>query len=412
MAKILDVYFYENNIGQLVQDNHGDINFTYSSAWLQNSNAVAISCSLPLQAEVFKRKQCSAFFEGILPEQNQRKIIAENLGISDTNNFSMLEKIGGECAGALSFILAGGVFNIQNNHYHALTHQELVKILKELPMKPLLAGERGVRLSLAGVQDKLAVYVEGQKILIPLNNAPSTHVLKPACGMYDDIIFNEYFCLKLAKKIGLFVVEVEIKKIEDIDYLLIERYDRILSKEKHNKEIERVHQEDFCQALGIPSTKKYQNEEGPSLKQCFHLIREKSAVPVLDLDKLLNAIIFNFLIGNCDAHGKNFSLLYLNQLQISPFYDLICTVFYQDLDKKMAMKLGGEYEIKKIKPEHFDKFADEIGFSKPQVRKRVIELIDKILHSLPAMEIQHQAQSMISNLIKGRCEDFYRLLTR
>lgn len=107
MVKILDVYFHEKIVGQLVQDIHGDITFTYSSSWLHGPDAIRISCSLPLQKETFKRKQCNAFFGGILPEENQRKIIAKNLGISANNDFSMLEKIGGECAGALSFISAG-----------------------------------------------------------------------------------------------------------------------------------------------------------------------------------------------------------------------------------------------------------------------------------------------------------------
>src|SRR5690606_34621166 len=116
----------------------------------------------------------------------------------------------------------------------------------------------------------------------------------------------------------------------------------------------RLHQEDFCQALGVASINKYQNEGGPSLKQCFALIREESSTPIVDLDKMINAVIFNFLIGNCDAHGKNFSLLYLDQLQFSPLYDLICTIYYKDLSKKMAMKLGGEYDITKITVTNFE----------------------------------------------------------
>jgi len=411
MTKILDVYFYEKIIGKLVQDNHGDMSFTYLKEWVENPHATAISCSLPLQLEKFERKKCSAFFEGILPEQNQRKTIARNLGISDKNDFSMLEKIGGECAGALSFMPVGEELNIQNNSYYKLTDAELIKILKELPIKPLLAGERGIRLSLAGVQDKLAVYVKNEKIFIPFNNTPSTHILKPAHGIYDDVIFNEYFCLTLAKKIGLQVAEVELKKTEDIYYLLVKRYDRINIPVQGNY-IRRVHQEDFCQALGVPSTKKYQNEEGPSLKNCFNLIRSRSSMPVFDLNKLLDAVIFNYFIGNCDAHGKNFSLLYFDQLQLAPLYDLVCTLYYEDIEKKMAMKLGGEYDINKIKPENFDKFSDEAGLARPEVRKRILELSDEIIAALPALEIQHQAQKMISDLIKKRCEYFSKILRR
>ncbi len=387
MTKTLDIYFQEKIVGQLIQDEQGDMNFTYATSWLEDPNAIRISCSLPLQKDTFERKDCYAFFGGILPEENQRKLIAKNLGISANNDFSMLEKIGGECAGALSFIPAGEKINPQNNDYHELTDTTLPNILRELPLKPLLAGEQGIRLSLAGVQDKLAVYIEDGKTFIPLNNAPSTHILKPDLNTHDGIIFNEAFCLKLAKQIGLSVAKADIKKTEDIHYLLIKRYDRIfIDLGKNPRKIKRVHQEDFCQALGIASRNKYQNEGGPSLKQCFDLIRMESFTPVIDLEKMLNAVIFNYLIGNCDAHGKNFSLLYLNQLQLAPLYDLVCTLYYENLSQKMAMKLGGEYQINNIAIENFDTLADEIGFAKPEVRKRVFKLIDEILSSLSAIE--------------------------
>lgn len=404
MAKILDVYFYEKIIGQLIQDNHGEMNFSYSVDWLNDPHATRISCSLPLQEEAFKRKSCHAFFGGILPEENQRKLIAKNLGISVNNDFSMLEKIGGECAGALSFIPKGQKLNSYTNNYHELQSTELANILRELPTRPLLAGEKGVRLSLAGVQDKIAVYINDDKFFIPLDSAPSTHILKPDFSIYEGVIFNEAFCLKLAKEINLPTAEAEIKKIDEIDYLLIKRYDRIFDETQ--QKIKRLHQEDFCQALGVPSNNKYQNEGGPSLKQCFDLIRKESSIPILDLDKLINAVIFNFIIGNCDAHGKNFSLLYLDQLQLAPSYDLICTLYYEDLDKKMAMKLGGEYLINHISLLNFDKLADEIGFSKPELRKRILQLIEKIITILSTISIHHDVQAKVANLIKTRCLDF------
>lgn len=405
MTKILDVYFHDKVVGQLIQDNHGEINFSYSPSWLDAPDATRISCSLPLQKEVFDRRHCQAFFGGILPEDTQKKLIARNLGISANNVFSMLEKIGGECAGALSLIPPGKELSQSDNSYHPLVSAELAKILNELPYRPLLAGEKGVRLSLAGVQTKLAVYVDHDNISIPLEISPSTHILKPDFTVYDGVIFNEAFCLQLAKKIGLSVAEAEVKKIEEIYYLLIKRYDRIF---RENKVI-RMHQEDFCQALNVLPTNKYQNEGGPSLKQSFDLIRRETTVPVFELDKMLNAVIFNFLIGNCDAHGKNFSLLYDDHLKLAPLYDLVCTLCYEDLDKKMAMKLGGEYHINKISINNFDQLADEIGFSKPGVRKRIVEIADNIIAELPKMEVQFPIQEKVSNLIKKRCQNFIKL---
>ena len=202
-----------------------------------------------------------------------------------------------------------------------------------------------------------------------------------------------------------------IKKIEDVDYLLVKRYDRIFKgAEKGFNEIERVHQEDFCQALGIPSTNKYQNEGGPSLKHCFDLIREASSTPVIDLEKMINAVIFNYLIGNCDAHGKNFSLLYLDQVQLSPLYDLICTLYYKDLDQKMAMKLGGEYKINHVMAKNFDQLADEVGLAKPEVRRRILEMCEAIISSLSIIEILNSVQEDIKKLIEARCRQFAKHL--
>lgn len=405
MTKTLDVYLHKKIIGKLIQDINGNLSFAYSLDWLADLNATKISCSLPLQQEVFKKKYCQAFFEGILPEATQRKLIAKNLGISPNNDFSMLEKIGGECAGALSFIPSGKKLNTDQNHYHTLKKMELSKILQELPFKPLLAGEKGVRLSLAGVQDKLAVYIEDGGIFIPLDSSPSTHILKPDSQIYKGVIFNEEFCLRLAKQIGLSVIEADLKKAEKTDYLLIKRYDRILVKtEKNSTHIKRIHQEDFCQALGILSTNKYQAEGGPSLKQCFDLIRRESSTPVLELRKMLDAVIFNYLIGNCDAHAKNFSFLYFDSLRLAPLYDLICTLYYENLDKKMAMKLGGEYRIMNITFKNFDKLADEIGFAKPIIHKKVLEFIDAILSLLPTLKKYNQVQKEVANLIQMRCE--------
>jgi serine/threonine-protein kinase HipA len=320
----------------------------------------------------------------------------------------MLEKIGGECAGALSFITAGEQYTQSANQYQELTNVSLANILRELPTKPLLAGDKDIRLSLAGVQDKLAVYIDGHQISIPLYNAPSTHILKPDFSHYDGVIFNEAFCLKLANKVGLSVAESEIRKCAEIDYLLVKRYDRIIVDTSKNI-ITRLHQEDFCQALGIPSTKKYQSEEGPSLKQCFDLLRTESSIPVVDLNNMLSAVIFNFLIGNCDAHGKNFSLLYKEEkLQLAPLYDLICTSHYKELTLKMSMKIGNEYQIDKVGIQDFDKLAEEIGFAKPEAHRRIKELIDAILSTIPTIEIHHRVQEEVAKLINTRCMHFNR----
>jgi HipA-like C-terminal domain len=155
-----------------------------------------------------------------------REIIARNLGISARNDYAMLEQIGGECAGAVTFIPAGEGLPERNYSYRALSSEELAAILKELPKRPLLAGEEGIRLSLAGAQDKVAVRIEGAEISLPLGGAPSTHILKPAVAHFEGVVFNEALCMKLAAAAGLPAASVETRTVDGMEYLLVERYDR------------------------------------------------------------------------------------------------------------------------------------------------------------------------------------------
>jgi serine/threonine-protein kinase HipA len=406
MKRKLDVYLHRNLVGNLVQDAHGQITFDYAETWLKDPAAIALSRSLPLTKKHFNRNECRGFFAGVLPEESKREIVAKNLGISARNDYAMLERIGGECAGAVTFLPAGTEFPKREDRYRVLTDKELADILKALPRRPLMAGEEGIRLSLAGAQDKIAVRVSGKEVSIPLGGAPSTHILKPAIERFDGVVFNEALCMKLARAIGMNVAHVETGQIEGIDYLLVERYDRTTSSDAPGPQIlKRVHQEDFCQAFGVVPENKYEAEGGPSLKQCFALVRDVSSAPVIDLQALLDAVIFNFLIGNHDAHGKNFSFLYSGgQTRLAPLYDLLSTSYYPELSPKMAMKIGGEYLSAKITVEHFEQLAQEAGLAKPMVRRRVPELAELILSTMPAVVTDHPVAQAVAKLIRGNCD--------
>jgi serine/threonine-protein kinase HipA len=223
--------------------------------------------------------------------------------------------------------------------------------------------------------------------------------------------------MRLAAAIGIPTAKVEARAVEGMEYLLVERYDRICRAEPgQDPVLDRLHQEDFCQALGIASEMKYQKEGGPSLKQCFALLREVSSTPVIDLSRLLDAVIFNYLVGNNDAHGKNFSLLYRGiaaddmQVSLSPLYDSLSTVYYPEISLTMAMKLGGEYSSEKVMPRNFEQFAEETGLAKPMVRRRVLEVIEALLSALPALEPVDGATEAVSRLIAARCDQAKRLL--
>lgn len=406
MAKTLDVYLHGELAGHLIQDNGGQMVFDYAESRLQKAGAMPLSQSLPLRKKRFTRSECRGFFAGILPEESKREIIARNLGISARNDYAMLEQIGGECAGAITFLPAGAPLPERNYRYRALSAPELAGILKELPRRPLLAGEDGVRLSLAGAQDKVAVHVDGGDISLPLGGAPSTHILKPAVERFAGMVLNEALCMKLAAASGLPAARVETRNVEGIEYLLVERYDRRLRQTPGAPPVlERLHQEDFCQARGIVSEMKYQKEGGPSLKQCFELLRAVSSAPVLDLSRLLDAAIYNFLAGNNDAHGKNFSLLYHGaETRLAPLYDLVSTSHYPELSRDMAMKIGGEYSSDKVGPKNFERLAEEAGLAKPMVRRRAPELAEAMIANLDKMEIVDPVSETVSALIRKRCE--------
>ena len=417
MARTLDVYLHRELVGHLIQDDGGQMVFNYAESWLQRPDATPLSHSLPLRRKRFSRKECRGYFAGVLPEESKREIIARNLGISARNDYAMLERIGGECAGAVTFLPAGEALPAPDHHYRALSSSELAGILRELPRRPLLAGETGIRLSLAGAQDKIAVRVEGDAISLPLGGAPSTHILKPAVERFAGVVFNEAYCMRLAAVVGLPVAKTEIRRVEDVEYLLVERYDRTHSQGPEGVTLERLHQEDFCQALGIVSENKYQKEGGPSLKQCFALLREVSSAPVLDLARMLDAVIFNFLVGNNDAHGKNFSLLYRGagaasggastanlETRLAPLYDVVSTRYYPELTREMAMKIGGEYSSDKVSKANFEQLAEDAGLAKPLVRRRVPELAEVVLSNLDKTGIEHPVTEALAGQIRERSD--------
>jgi serine/threonine-protein kinase HipA len=404
MARTLDVYLHEELVGHLIQDDGGQMSFEYLESWLAKPRAAALSQSLPLRKERFPTKECRGFFGGILPEESKREIIARNLGISARNDYAMLEQIGGECAGAVTFVPTGQEVPKRNYHYRKLDAKELAGILRELPKRPLLAGEKGIRLSLAGAQDKVAVRIEGDEVSLPLGGAPSTHILKPAVERFAGVVFNEALCMTLAAHMNLPVARVEARKVEDVDYLQVERFDRKHVMIDGTPAVERLHQEDFCQAQNIVSEMKYQKEGGPSFKQCFALLRNVSTTPVIDLASLLDAAIFNYLVGNNDAHGKNFSLVYPDkEIRLAPLYDVISTIFYPELNIEMAIRIGREYSSDKVTPKDFEQLAEDAGLAKPLVRRRVPELATVAIEALGKIKISGRVSDEVADLIRKRC---------
>jgi len=402
----LDVYLHEQWVGELLQNEQGKMVFKYTSLWIVDPKACAISISLPLQEERFSLKACRPFFAGLLPEESKRVLLGRNLGVSAQNDFAILERIGGECAGAVTLLPKGHTLSLSSPQYRRLAADDIVEILKQLPLRPLMAGEQDVRLSLAGAQDKVPVFMDDSGGLsLPLGSSMSSHILKPAIEAYNGTVYNEAFCMQLAQQIGLNVAPVAIGYSEFMNYLLVKRYDRFTDKKNA---LQRLHQEDFCQALGVVSEMKYQSEGGPTLTNCFNLLRQVSASPAKDLQHLLDAVLFNVIIGNNDAHGKNFSLLYeeTGAIRLAPLYDLLSTDYYPKLTKNMAMKIGKESKSVELAAYHLERFALDVGFSKSGVRKRMIELLHLTRAALPKVERYDKMSDDVAAHIQTRCELF------
>jgi serine/threonine-protein kinase HipA len=265
-----------------------------------------------------------------------------------------------------------------------LSDEGVVAILDELPHRPMLAGKDGLRLSLAGAQDKLPVVFDGDRIGLPRNGAPSSHILKPAIRTLADTVINEGFCLALAEAMQLKPAKSQVRSVMGRQFLLVERYDRLANAQGQRQ---RLHQEDFCQALGVVPEMKYQNEGGPDLAQCFDLIRRLTRPSAPHILRMLDYVIFNALIGNHDAHAKNFSLLYAGKSAVlAPLYDVLSTAVYPNLTPKMAMKIGGRYKFSEVQARHWDQFLEAAGLSRAQARKRILALAKSI--ATTAREIQ------------------------
>jgi serine/threonine-protein kinase HipA len=314
-----------------------------------------------------------------LPEGEIRALIAKQFRISEKNAFDLLEKIGGDCAGAVSILPMGGK-PVDRSGYKELDEAGLHKVLSELPKRPLLAGEKGIRLSLAGAQSKLPVYIDNGKIHIATGNSPSTHILKPPISHIEQSVENEAFCMALARLMQLPVAYADILKNKDT-ILVVERYDR---ERQENGTIVRLHQEDFCQALGILPEQKYESEGGPSLVQCFDLLKKYSIRPAADQMAMLQWVIFNYLIGNADDHAKNISLLFTDKgPRLAPFYDLISTHVYETLAERFAMKIGGENRPNYINSRHWERFAESVSLKRNYVLNMVRNMAERII---PAAE--------------------------
>lgn len=401
MTRTLDVYLHSIKAGHLFQGSNGSLTFTYDPIYLQEQRP-ALSISLPLREESYEGNYVKALFSGYLPDDLVRKRLARFLGLSEKNSFALLEVVGGECAGAISLHSPGQapVAYSDTRTLEVLDDYRLSEILNLVKSRPLLVGVSDLRLSLAGAQDKIAVGLspEGRVALVH-GGQPTTHILKPLISNIADSVHNELFCMRLAKAIGIKAPAVSIGWVGTHPYFLVERYDRYVDA---LGQYHRLHQEDFCQSLGCLPDMKYEKEGGPTIQMCQQLIADVSGHPALDHMAFLSMLIFNYFIGNNDAHGKNFSWLYVEKVPVlAPAYDLLSTSIYPHLSKSMAMKISGSYDPDGISVRHWMTLVPDKLQAQRNLEKTLIKMARSIRKEAELLEQKLNKESLPSPVYKS-----------
>jgi serine/threonine-protein kinase HipA len=378
-ARRLAVYLGARRVGRIDRTDDG-LTFTYTEEWLADPDGFALSLSLPRIRDIDSRRARS-FFANLLPEANVRVLVCRRLGISEGNDFALLEAIGGECAGALSILPEGVDPLASTDDYELLEPKRLRELAQNYEALPAVDGHGKVRLSLAGAQDKLPVLEEGGRYYLPRGTSPSTHILKFPNRNFKHLPANEVLLTELARRVGLPAVEARWEKIGGEGLCVVRRYDRVRVE---SGTIERLHQEDFCQALGVSSTSKYEQEGGPAFETCVDVVREHSIEPLTDTQALLRWLAFNAIAGNADGHAKNLSLLWEDGWRLAPFYDLVCTRSYERIDRRLAMNVGGENDPDKLKRRHLEACARKVDLKPTWLTSTVATMAESILDELAA----------------------------
>jgi serine/threonine-protein kinase HipA len=383
--RVLIVLIGGGRVGVVTMDATGRFVFKYDEAWREAKRATPLSLSMPFAQLEHGDAPVRAFLWGLLPD-NERVLDrwAHQYQVSAGNPFNLLRHVGEDCAGAAQFVrpervdaLAAGVGDVL-----WLSHDEVAERLRILRQDPTAwhLGNSG-QFSLAGAQAKTALYQEGRtgQWGEPSGSLPTTHILKPAVTGFDDHDLNEHLCLTAARQMGLPAAISHVGVFGTERAIVVERYDR---RQAPDGNIARVHQEDMWQALGLPPTMKYQSDGGPTPEQIIELLRRSAGrSAVADLQRFVDALAFNWIIGGTDAHAKNYSVLLRgSQVRLAPLYDVASALPYDDMylpKLRMAMKIGGEDRIEVTSGRHWRRFATANGLDPEETVTRIGRLIEE-----------------------------------
>lgn len=397
----LNVLINNRLVGRLAKEPGGAIEFQYDKSWLDWPHHFPISLSMPPRKATFRGEPVVAVFDNLLPDNPiVRRLVAEKTGAQGTDSYSLLEQIGRDCVGAMQFLPDGTVVNaFQPIEGEPVSDEEIEAILVNLARAPLgIDTEREFRISVAGAQEKTALLFHDGRWKRPIGTTPTTHILKPQLGeiptpwgMIDlsNSVENEHYCLKLLEGFRLPIAKSEIVTFGAGRVLVVERFDR---RWRSNDQLLRLPQEDCCQALSIPSSRKYQNQQGPSAVDIMTLLKG-SDNPITDQAAFFKSQIIFWLIGATDGHGKNFSVFLRpgGRFELTPFYDVLSAQPAFDAKRiphnkyKLAMSVGTgrHYKILDVHGRHFVETAKEAGLGSTIIK----EVLDEVFQdALPAAE--------------------------
>ena len=375
----MKVYLYGVDCGDL----NPELSFTASAEWLLTSARLRLSCSLAADP---RPTAATPFFLGLLPEGRGREVAEFRFRdeVTPNDDYTLLGAIGLDCAGAVQIDGGEPISRRESPRVAPVGDRTVLDRIRDSAGKFDAGPKR--RVTIAGVQPKDVVFIAPgddpgtAQLHDAFNGAPSTHIIKPAISRdFRSVAWNEKFCLDLGRALGLPTVEAHVRVIDGVECFITPRYDRLIQ----DGQVKRIHQEDFTQALG--RLEKYERpssegETGVSIADCFALVREHSTRPSRDISVLLKGFLFNFLICNADAHGKNFSLIHYpdGQRRLAPFYDLICTASYRELSPEMSMSIGGCFEPDILTRDNFGAFAEDCDLTMSAVEGILSEMCGQI----------------------------------
>jgi serine/threonine-protein kinase HipA len=402
----LNVFLNGRVVGVLRREATGAIDFRYEANWLAWESTFPISLSLPLREDRYIGAPVINVFDNLLPDSDPiRRRVAERVGAEGTDAYSLLTALGHDCVGALQFLPDGidpGIVGSADGK--AVSDDDIADVIKNLASAPLGLGEdEDFRISIAGAQEKTALLRKDGRWFKPTGTTATTHILKPQIGTLpngvdlSNSVENEYLCLKLLAALGVPTATAEIADFGDRRTLVVERFDRLWTKDGR---LLRRPQEDTCQALSIPPTRKYQSDGGPGMREILELLKGSDR-PIEDIATFLRANIVFWLIGATDGHAKNFSVFLGpgGRFSMTPLYDVLTAQPSLDANQirrnkfKLAMSVGTNrhYAIAEIMPRHFMQTAGDSGVANSLVQAilddlgaRSLKMIDAVIETLPA----------------------------